>query len=560
MAEEKKKSKKKVIIIIIIIVIVVFFILPPALTFILLFDGSKMKVNYDENFSVEKWSESLIVNSLDETETNEVIKFSVSENDINNALYSGYKDNQELKEFVDQIAIDIKQNSYTLSLSAKLGFFKTRIKVSAQLEKKPIEDEGVEKEAYVFTLKSASIGRLGNLKSAVMSILKSNLGDSDSASSDLGVKIHTDFDNSRIYIFASDLRKIIDDALSSGEGDSSNFYLSFINDFLDKNLVDVDFYGNDSLTFNVRLHDLTGNDYGTGQYVYYGVPYGSTTTKLTINGEQKSLSLNVIRDAIVSLLNDGLINENQMDDVSEYLFNGYNGSNAPSCSLTSIGINNKETYQGFNLNSGVSLDDIVSNGVASFSAYDVSLNSFELASFTESDVNAYLKAQKLLGNKFFLTGKLEDNSYKANYIALDNAYINFTNDSAIMSIGLNINGLETIMTIPMSLEETSDAKLVYSIDDLYYGASNGAERFSASESTKQFIFKTLHTMASNDSFSFSEDGKMTIDFSQVINQSTSGIADGPYKTFLDNNARFSVSVDGANVSDNAVIKIKADRN
>ena len=555
---DAKKSKKKIIIIIVIIVLVVFFILPPALAFILLFDSGKMKVDYDENFSTEKWGESLVVDSLDKTVSDEIIQFSATEKDINNMLYSSYKDNAEMKEFLNQIALDIREKSYVFSLSAKLGFFQTRIKISASLDKMEMTKGSRTEDAYVFTLKGASIGRISNLKGAVISILKNAFG--DNGATDMGVTINTDFDNSRVYIFASDLRKIINDAIPS-EGGKANFYLSFINDFLDKNLVEIDFYGNESITIKVKLHDLTGNDYGSGQYVYYGVPYGSTTTKLTIDGQQRTLSLDVIRDALVSLLDDGLITTSQMNSVSDYLFNGYNGSNAPSCSLESIGITSKETYQGFNLNAGVSLDNIVSNGITNFSSYDISLNQFQLASFTESDVNAYLKAQGILGNKFFLTGENAEGGNKASYIALDNVYLNFTDDSAVVSIGLNLNGLETTMTLPMTSVPATGAKLVYQIENAYYGATdNEGNRLKSSEDTKSLIFDTLHSMASSDSFSFSEDGRLTIDFSQVIAQATNSIADGPYKTFLSENATYNVDVDGANITDNAVLKIMANRN
>ena len=50
-----------------IITLVVLIILPIALIFIFLFDTGKMKVNYDNNFAMEKWSQALVVDSLDHT-------------------------------------------------------------------------------------------------------------------------------------------------------------------------------------------------------------------------------------------------------------------------------------------------------------------------------------------------------------------------------------------------------------------------------------------------------------------------------------------------------------
>ena len=56
----------------------VFIVLPVALVFIFVFDTGKMKVKYDENFTKEKWTNALVVDSLDYTKEDNAVKFVVT--------------------------------------------------------------------------------------------------------------------------------------------------------------------------------------------------------------------------------------------------------------------------------------------------------------------------------------------------------------------------------------------------------------------------------------------------------------------------------------------------
>lgn len=561
--QPKKKSKKKVVIIVLLVVFLVLFVFPPAFVFIFIYDTSKMKVTYDEAFDSDKWAESLVMDSLDNTVSEGAAKFSISESDVNNMLYQSYKDSEEMQQFVKQIAIDVKKNSYVFSISASLGFFNTRIQIVTNLSKGQVENRnGSLEDAYIFTIKDVVLGKVPGLKPLVMSILKQSIGDSFS-SGDSQFEIHADLDHSRLYVFASDLRNMIGNALGGGSG-SSNFYTSFIYDFLDNDLVDVDFYSNEALTIKVQLDKLTGNDYDEGQYVCYNMPYENTTTKLTINNQQRKLSLDTIREALVSLMDQGLIEESNLNLVSEYLFNGYHDDNAPDCDLNSIGITDKNTYQGFNVVTPLSVDDLIRNSVSSFDGYSPILTSFDIADLKEDDVNTFLHSQNLFGNKFFLTREVSDGKYKTSYIALDNAYINLTSNGAVISAGLNINGLETMVTMLMDIdaENSKNAKLAYTVNEIYYGSTDGeGNRITANDSTKGLLFQTLKNSVSSEAFTFTEDGLFIMDFSDLITQGVNLIGAGQeeYRDFLLNGAKFSVKVVGDDITDNSVIRVTASR-
>ena len=546
-----------------IITLVVLIILPIALVFIFLFDTGKMKVTYDDNFQMEKWSQALVVDSLDNTETQKKAKFTVTEADINNMLYSGIKDNSQIQKYLTQFAIDIQEDAYTLNVSGKFYFFETRAKLTAKLSKDEIDG----KNAFILSVDKMSVGRLTQLKPIVMFFLNRFLTDDTLDALTANIKLHTDLANSRLYIYTEDLRDMINQGIGGGSG-TSDFYFAFINDFLDMNLVTFDFYGGDSLTVDVNLEPLTGNDYdaSAGDNVYYPMHYEDTTTKLTINGEQKQLSLNVIREAVTYLMNEGEITTANVAPVSSYLFEGANGSNVPSCDLSKIGILAPDTYPGFALVPASSIDDMLKNAVSSFDSYstDLSINSFNIASLKESDINLFLKSQSCFGMKYFLSREVSEGDYKVNYIALDNAYMNIYGNDAIISIGLNINGLETIITLKMVIDEENHdtSKLVYKADKVYFGKES--ENLAISNDTKDVIFEALAEAVNQSSFKFDRQGKMTISFDALVTTAANSVDTSTpiglaYKSFLQSSADFSVEVDGNAVTDNSSIKIVASR-
>lgn len=546
-----------------IITLVVLIILPIALIFIFLFDTGKMKVTYDDNFTMDKWSQALVVDSLDHTVDQKKASFVVSETDINNILYSGIKNNTQIQKYLTQFAIDIQEDAYTLNVSGKFFFFETRAKLATKLSKGKVGD----KDAFILSVDKMSVGRLTQLKPIVMFFLNQFLTNETLDALTANLKLHTDLQNSRLYIYTEDLREMINQGINGGAG-TSEFYFSFINNFLDLNLVNIDFYGGDSLSVDINLESLTGNDYdaSVGANVYYPMPYENTLTKLTINGEEKKLSLDVIKDAIAVLFNKGLITNANLSSLSNYLFNGYNGSNAPEYSLTDIGITIKEAYQGFNLVEASSIDDMLKNAVSNYDGYvtDISTTSFDIATLKESEINLFLKSQSCFGMKYFLNREVSEGNHKVNYIALDNAYMNIYGDTAIISVGLNINGLETYVTLKMIVDNsnTDSSKLVYIVDKIYFGKES--EGLFVSDDTKDVIFETLAESVNQSSFKFEREGKMTISFDALLTTAinaidTSSAIGLAYKEFLQNNATFSVAVDGNAVTDNSSVKIVASR-
>ena len=134
------------------ITLVVLIILPIALLFIFVFDTGKMSITYDDNFTQQTMSQKLVVDSLDKTVSDKQIKFSLTEQDINNYIYAGIKNNDKLNQYLTQLAIDIKEDSYVLNVSGKAYFFETRAKLTTTLSKETVVSANGEKEAFVLTV------------------------------------------------------------------------------------------------------------------------------------------------------------------------------------------------------------------------------------------------------------------------------------------------------------------------------------------------------------------------------------------------------------------------
>ena len=548
--------------------LVVLIILPIALLFIFVFDTGKMAVTYDDNFTQEAMSKKLVVDSLDNTVTDKKVEFSISEQDINNYIHAAIKDNTLLNKYLTQLAIDIKEDSYVLNVSGKAWFFETRAKLTTTLSKETVVSADGEKEAFVLTVKKMTLGRLTKLKEVISFFLSRFINNETIDALTNSIHLHSDLKNSKLFIYTSDLREMINKGISGGSG-TSDFYFSFINDFLDLNLINIDFYGGESLNIDVNLERLTGNDYDAslGENVYYPMNYDATTTKLLINGEEKKLSLDVIREALVYLMNqpNPTVNMSNINLVSAFLFNGYNGTNVVNgVDLSPIGITVPETYRGFNLVTSEDIDTILANAISTFDGYSMSLNSFDIAKLKESEINLFMKAQSALGHKFFLQREVSDGQNKINYIALDNAYMNLYGDAAIISVGLNINGLETWTTLKMDadLANTDTHKLVYKPGNLYFGKAS--ENLTVSEESRKVIYETLAEAVDQSSFRFDRDGTMTISFDSLLTNAinsidTSNPIMSQYKTFLQNNADISVTIEGDAVTDNSSVKIQAVR-
>ena len=526
-----------------------------------------MPVKYDDTFTAEKWSQNMVVDSLDYAKTEKKARFSVTEEDINNIINSEFKKNTELKKYLTQFAIDIQDNAYVLNVSGKAFFFETRAKLTTKLTKEKVYAAGSEegKEAFVLSVEKMSLGRLTHLKQIIMFFLNRFVNNQTIDALTSAIKLHADLKNSRFFIYTEDLREMINKGVNGGSG-TSEFYFAFINDFLDSGLVNIDFYGGESLSVDINLEPLTGNDYdaSAGENVYYPMNYDATTTTLTINGEERKLSLDTIRDALVYLLNQNKITYAETSQISGYLFDGYKINNVPTADLSLIGIPVKETYKGFNLVDSSSVDNIFKTSISSFAEYNPSLNSFDIANLKESQVNLFLKSQSVLGHKYFMHREVSDGVYKMNYIALDNAYMNFYGNYAIVSVGLNINGLETWVTLKMELDESNDddSKLVYLPGKLYFGKESKGLNISAD--TEKVIFDTLADSVNESSFKFTRDGKMIVSFDSLINQAinsidTSNPIMAQYQNFLKYDAEISIKVDGNALTDDSTIKIQAVR-
>ena len=523
-----------------------------------------MKIKYDENFNKESWTSSLVVDSLDYAKQDKAIKFIVTEEDINNLIHSSIKDNEELNKYLTQLAVDITDDHYIINASGRIYFFETRAKLHATLERKVVVSGSNEEEAYVFTVDKISLGRMNHLKEIIMFFLKTFLNNSTLDAITASLKLHSDLQHSCLFIYASDMRELLNSALASNGG-SSAFYFAFINDFLDHHLLDFDFYGNEAFTVSVNMDRLTGNDYDTGEYVCYDMKYDQTTTYLKIDGEDRKLSLDTIRDAIVYLINNSMLEENDVQRMSDYLFHGYDGSYNPSTDLSSIGIYNKYTYPGFNVVNADSLESVLEQGVSSFDGYSDSKNSFEIVKLNEKTINDFLKTQNVFGIKYFLSRELADGKTKINYIALDNAYLNLYNDKCIITIGLNINGLETFITLVMDEDKTNtdSTKLIYLPNKTYFGKDN--EGISLGPDSEDLIFDTLSNAITSSTFKFDENGTLTISFEDIIEDAISmidtgnPIYDNMYKSFLQNESNQSVKVNGSKVEDNSEVVIVATR-
>ena len=168
-----------------------------------------------------------------------------------------------------------------------------------------------QKEALVLQIQNLTLGRITKLKEVIMFFVKQFLNNDMMDNFVQDFNLHFDLANDKLFIYMDDLKGLIND-VASDDGGNSDFFFTFLNDFFDQNLITFSFYADEAFSVEVDLEPLTGNDFGDGQYVYYPMEYENTTTNLTINGVTKKLSLDVIKEALVALLDAGLIEETDL--------------------------------------------------------------------------------------------------------------------------------------------------------------------------------------------------------------------------------------------------------
>lgn len=482
----------------------------------------------DESFDNDHFVTAKMVHAFDDTKSKEKISFSITEDDLNQILYraceTAFPNNMHKQ--LKGMQIQIKDDQYVFNVDlTPISIFSTRLQLVAKLEE--TEDE------FVFHLTDVKIGKLGNIKSIALSTTTTTssyfVNDEFvmNTFASCGLTIECSLSDSILTYkkadLANDMKSILGD-----DSSSASLYTGIISDLVSSDILDVDFYSSKSLSFDLDLNPLHTNE-----------------TYVTEDKNLTDFTIEKYRNNLKTLLDEGSIdNTNQHDTYAfSYLINGYNALSdeekayIDSIDMSCIGIKDTKNYQGYyHPTSTMTVEKTIKNNLTGLLNSGIAID--------EDVVNDYIKTTALIGTGYALTYKgPSDTEYDVNYIALDNAYVNFLNDKMYMTLGLNMNGYETSLILDTSKKAETQYGLVLSTDKVYYGTHE------INEDLKAQIFLLL-----DDAFVDSRwlefdgsNGEFTIDFSYFLSD---------YLGSLKNKTSINVSLNGENLNSDGYMLIK----
>lgn len=483
-----KKKKHHIVLWIVLILVFVIVILPIGLSFAFFFDPAHTtseELGISTTGEKKPLTNNLVVDLFDHADDaskNNSLSLSISEKDINQSLYDNLLSvlDNNTKSIMPQAFLDIGKEDYTFTVELNAyGFFKTRLFIVTSLN---ISDNP---KGLMFELKNLKVGRLGGLQNLLLGNLGNFIDDkkleqelSKSMSFTLESHLVTPVDGKR-YIFyphdnfVSDMARMI----KSGE---SSFFQDFILQMFSDRKFNFSFYEDKKISGLLSLQEFHDN----ANYC--------SNNDYVIDFEMKK----EINQYLPTLINSGVVNENNVDIFSKYLSFGSslltsgekdlinNASSLPSILGKSVAEYSSEretkfALKGKKLSEVNKIEDVVSAQVSN--ALTPTRCTELIASdggdvvdarVDEFDLHDVLKTSSFIGYGKTMYYQQADGSYKIAFVTIDNMYMNIINNNIYFILGLNMNGYETSLIVSSIIQSAGNGKLYFKLDqnNAYFGS------------------------------------------------------------------------------------------
>lgn len=431
------------------------------------------------NKTNEEVINEVIYDGFKNTKTNKAIKMELTQDSLNQIIYNTTANiDNDVKQYLRGVEIKIEGKTYHVYVYAQYSFAKTKVDLQCEFA----EDD----DNFYLNITNIKMGSLSGLDNIIFKFLKDDT--LNSAFSSSGLHFVSDLANKRIKYSKADLKNDLIKSVSD-----SSLASSILTNAFDNNLIDLDFNGAPSGTFNLEPLNFNEN-------------FCSKENMLA----ETDLNLDSNRDKLETLIKSNIVDDDSTHRATTftYLLTGYDSLNDENKSyidtldLSSIGITDNDAYLGYEPTD----PDLTSkiNGSASITTgVDVLI--------TEQDINDYIKCQNFLGYSSLI--KTDDNNII--YITLDNFYTNILNvnnsNQMDMVIGVNMNGYETSVILENSLTEKTKYGFKLKNDNIYLGSATLNDDL---KSTLYGIIKS--SLTENTLMSFDGEGTFTISFESYL--------------------------------------------
>ena len=490
-----------------------FTVAPLAAGYILLQDSGTKRVEIQPNFTMAEMGKRIGVDSLDNVTESENISMVITENDMDNILESALNTTGVKSGFVKKAYVNIQGRKYTFYIDLDMYAMRSRIKFVTNLE------ESEDKSTFIFRIKDMSIGMITGLVKPTKAIVQRFVNEQmvNSVFKQAGLSITFDRGNYALNYKKAD---IMSDINAMGGNNNMGLFLNVVQTLVDKDMAYFNIDSPNFLDITMDLKSLKTNEYVTDDAEHIKVQHDDVGTQC--------------RDKLVQLVNEKQFDQsdqkvfgNNLKIVFGYLFSGgYAKLNEDSKALidsidfTTVGITDKEAYEGFGLNNSDSyLNDKMKEGLLTFD--DLEDKKTEVTILNEKDLNNYIAGRNVIGFTTLMHRQTEE-SYKINYMTVDNFYSNIYHDGdeqiAEFVCKININGYPTSLTF-VSTADVGNDSIVFTIKDdgVKYGEVATNE---LTESFFNIITAALNNGDSTISAATTEEGKRTITmhFTNIIDE------------------------------------------
>ena len=490
-----------------------FTVAPLAAGYILLQDSGTKRVEIQPNFTLAEMGKRIGVDSLDNVNESENIAMVITENDMDNILESALNTTGVKSGLVKKAYVNIEGKRYTFYIDLDMYVMRSRIKFVTNLE------ESEDKSTFVFRIKDMSIGMITGLVKPTKAIVQRFVNEQmvNTVFKQAGLSITFDRAN---YVLNYKKADIMSDINAMGGNNNMGLFLNVVQTLVDKDMANFNIDSPNFLDITMDLKSLRTNEYVTDDAEHIKVQHDDVGTQC--------------RDKLVQLVNENQFDQsdqkafgNNLKIVFGYLFSGgYDKLNEDSKALidsidfSTVGITDKEAYEGFGLNNSDSyLNDKMKEGLLTFD--DLEDKKTEVTILNEKDLNNYIAGRNVIGFTTLMHRQTEE-SYKINYMTVDNFYSNIYHDGdeqiAEFVCKININGYPTSLTF-VSTADVGNDSIVFTIKDdgVKYGEVATNE---LTESFFNIITAALNNGDSTISAATTEEGKRTITmhFTNIIDE------------------------------------------
>jgi hypothetical protein len=528
---EEKKKKRHVGLKIVLSLVIILIVVPVVVIYACFYDNTTASFVGSDTTDNTVLFQKKTVDAFDSCADGHKIAFAISEDDLNQLLYTASKSLPDSsKDYLKKFTVSIENDSYHFLLDIQAtALFATRVDITTNLTETT--------DAFVFKITDTKLGRIGGMDSLALSLGGDYLNDQTLTDLFANAGLHMTVALKDKTITYEKAKMIAD--LKSKAGLNNSMYSAILNDFLADGLISANFHDGKALSLNINLEEVHNNS-----------TYCPTL-------KEAPLKMSDYRTKLKSLLDAKAIDVNADDEayVFDYLVRGYEHASSQAKTyidsatrdFSSVGISDIKTYEGGIDYNAKSIPDLVQVDLEASSK--TLFASPTVSSISENEISSYLQTTSIYGYSYILS-RVNDGAsdYKVNAIAVDNFYSEIVNDHLYLLIGVNMNGYETTVIFDTLIQTSaSQYQITLATDKVYYGSKEASGELKA-------VFYDLinQSFANSNWITFNNDttsaayGHITIDFENAIKTSNYYAALESYLTL--NNKKLAITLEGQDLA------------